>query len=314
MAFLVACMLSIGMQVTTADVRAQVARRGLRWRTLLANVVIVPAIGILLAYRFLPDPGTARAFVLLACTPGGISALQFTTKAKGAAAYAGAVACLLSALGVFLSPLILVLFLPTGDPGGAPIAGAWKGMLSVLTLPLVLGRAFCFLVLFLGAPLGIGMVVKAKAAALAPKLAKGLGLASVVLFVTMVVLLMAPRKAAMQQVGGQAAGVLLVLVLLSMLVGWLLGGPETGTRQILASATSMRNVALAMAIAATFPDAERVLPALIAFSALMVPPNLVLTIVCLVLAARRARRQSAAAPVAVNTTAEGTTSGGPRHP
>ena len=82
--FLVAAVASVGMQVTTADLRAHVARRGLRWRTLPGNVVVVPAIGIPLS-RFVSDPGTAGAFVLLACTPGGISALQFTTKSRGAA-------------------------------------------------------------------------------------------------------------------------------------------------------------------------------------------------------------------------------------
>jgi BASS family bile acid:Na+ symporter len=294
--FLAAAMASIGMQVTTADLRAQVARRGLRWRTLLANFVVVPAIGILLARCFVDDPAMARAFVLLACTPGGLSALQFTTKAKGAAAYAGGTACLLSLLAVLVSPLILALTLPVGDSAAGPMAWAWQAMLAFVSMPAVLARAFAFLTVFLVVPLVLGMVVKAKAERAAAVLAKVLGLLSVLVFVTMIMLLMAPRKEAMQQIGGQAVVLLLVLVLLSMLVGWLLGGPETATRQVLASATSMRNVALALAIAATLPDANAVMPALIAFSALMVPPSLLLMVACLIVNRRRARSEGTPAP------------------
>lgn len=270
-------MLSIGLQVTPADLRQRVVGHGLLLRTLLASFVVVPAIGILLAHFASADAGTATAYVLLACTPGGISALQFTTKAKGAAAYAGVTAALLSLLAVFLSPLLLAAAMPAEVAVVAPYARAFSFLLLSLVLPMVLGMAVC-----------------AKAPAVAPRLAKGLGLVSVVLFVVLLVLLLAPRKAAIQQIGGQAVGLLLLFVLLSMLVGWLLGGPGTGTRQVLASATSMRNVPLALAIAVrTFPDATALLPALIAFSALMLPPNLIFTLACLIHNKRQARRTAA---------------------
>lgn len=312
--FLAAAMASIGMQVTPADLRAQVARRGLRWRTLLANFVIVPAIGILLARFLVDDPALARALVLLACTPGGLSALQFTTKVKGLAAYAGGAACLLSFLSVFLSPLILAVAMPAGDSAAGPLAWSWHALLSFFAMPAVLARALAFLLVFLVVPLIAGMAVKAKADHVAAVLAKVLGLVSVLVFVTLIVMLMAVRKEAMHQIGGRAVGLLLVLVLLAMLVGWLLGGPETGTRQVLASDTSMRNVALALAIAATLPDASAVLPVLVAFSALMVPPNLLLTIACLVANRRRAHAQPPPPPTAGHGAAATPAGGGPGTP
>jgi len=310
--FLVASMASIGMQVTTAELHAQVTRRGLRWRTLLANFVIVPALGLLLAGRFVDDPATARAFALLACLPGGMGALQFTTKAKGVAAYAGGTACLLSLLSVILSPFILALTLPAGDSAGGTLAWAWRAAVTFISTPAVLGQALVFLLVFLVVPVFAGMAVRAKAGPAATKLARALGLISVLLFVALMVMLMGPRKEAIRQIGGGVVGLLMVLVLLAMLVGWLLGGPETATRQVLASATSMRNVALALALAVTFPDAESVLPVLIAFSALMVPPNLLLTVACLVANRRRERRQ----PSPPSAIAAGSTpaTGGPRAP
>lgn len=298
--FLISAMLGVGMQVTPADVFQRVLGRGLLLRTLLANFVVVPVIGILMARFLITDPGAGAAFVLLACTPGGISALQFTTKARGTAAYAGVTAALLSLLAVVLSPLILALAMPPVDAAMSPLAGACRYLLSVLGLPLVLGRALLFLLGVLVVPMLLGMAFRARSEAASAKAAKAMGLLSAVLFVTLIVALMGPRKEAIQQLSRGAVGVLMLFVGVSMAAGWLLGGPETGTRQVLASATSMRNVALAMAIAVSFPGADRVLPALIAFSALMVPPNLVFTIVCLVLDRRRRRRHGAAAPAAAS--------------
>jgi BASS family bile acid:Na+ symporter len=56
-----------------------------------------------------------------------------------------------------------------------------------------------------------------------------------------------------------------------------MGGPDTGTRRVLATGTGMRNVMVALLIAVTsFPNSDVDL-AVLAFSALMVPPNLVFT-------------------------------------
>ena len=62
--------------------------KGLLLRSLLANFVAVPIVGIVLARTLPLKPEAATALLLLACTPGGISALQFTTKIKGASFFA----------------------------------------------------------------------------------------------------------------------------------------------------------------------------------------------------------------------------------
>jgi BASS family bile acid:Na+ symporter len=75
---------------------------------------------------------------------------------------------------------------------------------------------------------------------------------------------------------------MVVFVLASMSIGWLLGGPYAETRRVLASASSMRNAALCLLIANhDFPSTD--VPAtVLAFSALMVPPNLLLTLYALI--------------------------------
>jgi len=107
-------MLSVGLQTTAGDLRAMAGSGRRLGRLLLANFVLVPAVGVLLARIFVPDPATATAILLLACTPGGPGALNYSFYIKGAATFAGGSALLLCFLAVFVSPLLLQIVL-AGD-------------------------------------------------------------------------------------------------------------------------------------------------------------------------------------------------------
>jgi len=272
--FLITAMLGVGMQATAGDLRSLLKSRGLLLRALLANFVAVPIIGLVLA-RTLPfKPEAATALLILACTPGGISALQFSTKIKGASLFAGTSAFLLTFVAVFLSPALLTLILP-GD----------------VNVVIPYGRAFLFVVIFLLLPLVAGTLVRSKAERLADKIAKLCVILSAVIFVVVVALLMGLRKEAMNVVGKEALLYMLIFILISMAVGWLMGGPAKETRPVLATVTGMRHVALSVLIALhTFSDPAVQTP-LLAFSALMVPPNTLLT-VYMVIRSRKAARAS----------------------
>jgi bile acid:Na+ symporter, BASS family len=114
LAFLVASMLSIGTQTGMSELRLLIASKGFLARTLLVNFLIVPALGVAIAGLLHLEPVVAGAIILLACTPGGLSAIQFIGKVKGNAHVAGALLCLLSFLALFVSPLLLYLVLPPG--------------------------------------------------------------------------------------------------------------------------------------------------------------------------------------------------------
>ncbi len=88
---------------------------------------------------------------------------------------------------------------------------------------------------------------------------------------------------------------MLGFILGAMAMGWLLGGPSKETRTILATASSMRNAALALMIAvSSFPGSD-VGVALIAFSALMIPPNMLFTVYHIV-QNRRSKKHGTAVP------------------
>jgi BASS family bile acid:Na+ symporter len=272
--FLITAMLSVGMQTTAGNLRSLLRSKGLLLRSLLANFVAVPIVGFVLA-RTLPfKPEAGVALLLLACTPGGISALQFTTKIRGAAVFAGSSAFLLSFLAVFLSPALLTLVLPGDISVGIPY-----------------GRALLFILVFLLLPLVAGTLVRSRRELLAEKLSKLCVIMSAVLFVVVTALIMGLRKEAMNAVGKEDLLYMLLFIIISMAVGWFMGGPAKETRPVLATVTGMRHAALCLLIALnTFPDPAVQSP-LVAFSAVMIPPNLLLT-AYMVIRSRKAARAS----------------------
>jgi BASS family bile acid:Na+ symporter len=244
-------------------------------RALLANFVVVPALGVLLTRLIPMQPTIADAVVLLACSPGGISAVQFTSKRKQVVAFAGASAFIITALSVFLSPILLFIFFPGNEPLVVPYA-----------------RAFWLVALLLLAPLALGVLVRERAEHLADQLAKPVELLGTLAFVVFVAMTLSRRQAATGALNGGVVAGMLGFIVITMIVGWTMGGPKRETRQVLASATSMRNVALCVTITTgSFPGAGIEVP-LVAFSALMIPPNMIYTIVTMALNSRARRREA----------------------
>jgi BASS family bile acid:Na+ symporter len=271
-AFLITAMLSVGLQTTPGDLRSFLRSKGFLLRTLLANFVAVPIVGILLAKTLPFTPEAATALLLLACTPGGVSALQFTSRIKGAALFAGSSSFLLAFVAVFLSPALVALVLP-GD----------------ISVVIPYGRALLFVVLFLLLPLVAGKLVRSRDEHLAEKLVKPCAIISALLFFVVLVLLMGLKKEAMSAVGKETLLYMLIFIVISMAVGWVMGGPAKETRTVLATVTAMRHVALSLFIALNaFPGPEVQTP-LLAFSVLMIPPNMLFTVYMVIRSKKAAR-------------------------
>jgi len=272
--FLFTAMLSVGMQTTAGDLGSLLRSKGFLLRSLVANFVAVPIVGIVMARTLPLKPEAATALLLLACTPGGISALHFTPKIKGASLFAGSSAFLLGFVAIFLSPALLTFVLPGDISVGIPY-----------------GRALLFVLGYLLLPLVAGILVRSRAERLAEKLSKPCLITSAVLFVAVVVLLLGLRKEAMNAIGKEALFYMLLFIVISMTVGWFMGGPAKETRPLLATVTGMRHVALCLLIALnSFPDRAVQAP-LLAFSALMVPPSTLLA-AFMAIRSRKAERGS----------------------
>lgn len=228
-----------GLQVDREQLIAIVKNVWLLVRALLANVVIVPIIGVILVKLFqLPGP-IATGFLLMAIAPGVPLVLSGVRKRGGSLGFAIELAAVLPLVSFVTVPLTARLVLP-----------------RVANAHLSLGHFFVTLVLFQLLPLLIGIVVGGQLPAAAPRLAR---ISRIVFFLTVIALLIALFPKVISSVGAvygsRGMMAILCICILAMVTGWLLGGPARETRRILGIATTLRNIGLASLIAtANFPD------------------------------------------------------------
>jgi BASS family bile acid:Na+ symporter len=276
--FLISTMLAIGLTVTWPEILTTLRDRRLMGRVLLANLFLVPLLGYLLILAFPLSSGPKLAFALLALAPGGLKAIQFTDKVKGNLAFAGAAFFILSLLSIVLTPLLAKILLP---------------LETGLELPFL--KIILFVLLCLLFPLLVGFEIRGRSGKVTDVLARIVLIVSNISFVATVLVTASVNRQAMGRIGVNALLALLLLVVLSMVIGWWLGGPERENRRVLAIATSMRNAGLCLIISMrAFPESDADVT-VIAFMGLMVTPNMLFTVYHTI---RERRRQKRAFPPA----------------
>ena len=259
--FLLSTMISIGLEVTLKEIMLAASNKRLFIRALFANFILVPLLGLGIA-RILPMPTNIETgFLLLAAAPGALFAINFTRKTQDSVPFAAALLFSLTVLSLVVTPFLAQLLLNVDQP-----------------VTLHYDRAVQVLFLYVLVPLLAGLGLNRWANPMALRLRKPLSACAGVSFVLVTVLTMGLKSAATKQIGMNGLLAMLLLIAASMVIGWMLGGPDRGTRRVLTVNTSMRNVALALAIASrSFPGAD-VDVGVLAFSALMLPPNVLFTI------------------------------------
>ena len=269
-AFLIIMMFAIGLQVELRTMVSDVRKYRLMAKALLANLVLAPLLGIALVYLFRLKGEIAAGFLLLALAPGAPFAINFTSKAQGAVSFAASLLFVLVVVALIFTPLIANLLLPAQTHVSLPY-----------------GRAIWGIVLLLIIPFAVGLAVRNEAERLAGVLCGPATVLALILFVGFMVLSASAGKQARSAIGGHTVLAMLAFIVAAMLIGWLLGGPEHGNRQVMAVGTSMRNVAVALPLVQSLgSEAARLV--VIAFFSLMVPCNLLLTVYEAVMQKRRA--------------------------
>jgi len=271
--FLVSAMLSIGLTVSGSEILGIMRDRRLMGRLLLANFFLVPLLGYLLILIFTLSPGTKLALALLALAPGGLRAIQFTDKVKGNLAFAAAAFFVLSLLSIVFTPILVKVLLP---------------LQIGMNLPFL--RVILFVLVCLLIPLAVGFIIRGRSEKGAAAMGRVMLIVSNISFVATTLVTAATNKEAMRSLGGQDVLALLLLVVLSMVIGWWLGGPERGNRRVLAIATSMRNAGLCLLISMrAFPESGADVT-VIAFMGLMVTSNVLVTVYQVIRERRRRQK------------------------
>ena len=256
--FVAIVMFSIGLRVSTGDLYSILRARGLLTRTLVANCILIPAIGFLLIRVFPLTRDASIGIMLLAAIPGTPISLQFTRLAKTRLAFAAAVIFVLSLVSVAMTPVIIETMPQTMRHSDRPVS-------SLLAI----------LVLYIALPLCAGVWVTRRIPNIGPRLVLPLGVLASALFLFIMWETRLMRREALNTMRGNGTVLAMVLLLLSsMLIGWLIGGPDRDTRRILATSTGMRSVIVVWYIARyCFPGTQVYMIPLI-YVSLMVPANL----------------------------------------
>jgi BASS family bile acid:Na+ symporter len=228
--FLVAFMLSLGLETPLADLKAVLRRPGrLLWAVVVA-VVLVPLATVLPVLSMELSRPLVVAVVLLAVAPGAPFVPLAARVSHGSVAFATALRITLGAVTVVTAPLSARYFL------GSATQTEIDATRSIVTL-------LAFQVL----PLAIGLFVRRRsenAAASADRIAKAVYL---VALAVLLALLVAPRLSALESLGFRGLGVTLFAAVATWMIGWL-GGYDASSRRTAMIVCGAPNVGLALAI------------------------------------------------------------------
>ncbi len=258
--FVVLVMLSIGLRVRGGELLEILRNRSLFTKTLLANCVLIPSLGFLLVNIFPLTPDASVGILLLAAIPGTPIALQFTRTSKTRLAFAAAMTFALSLVSIAITPLAVEVMPKTAHRSQQPILNL---ALSIM--------------LYIAAPLCAGLWLARRAPKTGPRLVLPLEILATIVFLFLMWETRLARREALRAIAGRGTILAMFLLLLvSLLIGWFIGGPDGESRRVLATCTSMRSVVVVLYVARyCFPGTDvYMIP--IVYLSLMVPANLLL--------------------------------------
>ena len=256
-------MFSIGLRTSGREFLNVVRDRALLGRTLLANCIVIPALGVLLVHSFPLKPDATIGILLLAAIPGTPIALQFTRMAKTRLAFAAAMTFVLSLVSIAMTPLAIEAMPQITQRNERPV------LILIATVAL-----------YIALPLWAGLWMARGLPRVASRLVVPLSLIATAAFLFLMWKTRLMRRQSFDAIrGGGAVLAMFLLLLLSMLIGWLIGGPDRETRRILATSTGMRSVIVVLYMAKYCFPSSNVFMVPIVYLSLMVPTNLLFHLV-----------------------------------
>jgi bile acid:Na+ symporter, BASS family len=230
---IVSVMLGAGLQVDRQDLVETLHRYGLLGRAFLANFVLVPLFAILLVRFFHVESGVAIGIVLMSMAPGVPFLANSAGRAGGGSlSFALTITFCFAALSVVTIPLtiaIIAAIIPTAPVPKVPI-----------------GQFLTTLVVFQLVPLVLGALIGPRLATpTADKTVKILHVVFVGAALVLVALIFPRLVSSVASVYGFGRLLIIAAIgIFSLLIGWLLGGPDREYRRTLSIATLLRNIGL----------------------------------------------------------------------
>jgi BASS family bile acid:Na+ symporter len=190
------------------------------------------AVGLLVWFD--ANPMVAAGFLILAVCPGAPFGPPFAGIARANVPVAVGLMVILAGSSAVISPLLLQLLLPWISGGEAPRIDL-PGMLGALLITQLL-------------PLLAGLLVRHLRPQFADRLLDPLELVSKILNLGVAGLILATQFSMLLDIRVRGFVGMLILLVASLVIGWLAGGAEREIRRTMALTTALRNVGVGLVI------------------------------------------------------------------
>ncbi len=239
--FVITSMLAMGLSLTIKQIVEPLRNARLVILALVANFVLVPILAYLIVLVIPLEQGLATGLIIMSTAAGAPFLPKLAQAAKGNMAFAVGLMVLLMVVTIIYMPIVLPLLLS-----------------GVEVNPWDIAQSLIFMMLI---PLAIGLLIKARyestAESLQPLMSQTSTVALVLLMVTGLVL---NFSSIVGVIGTGAILAILIFLVVALILGYLLGGPEGNTRSVLGLGTAQRNLSAALVVAAqNFSDDPNVL-------------------------------------------------------
>lgn len=264
LSFVVSSIFGVGLVLSMSQIVDSLRSRRLVISALVANFVVVPTLSYLITKLVPLDKSFAMGVLLLGTGAGAPFLPKLAEFARGNRAFSVGLMVLLMTSTIVYMPVVLPLLIPAARVSSWSVA---KPLVTVMFPALALG-----------------LLVRGFNETLAKRWELYLRRASTFALVVAVVLALGANYEELQRTidfNAIAAGVLLILA--SLACGFVLGGPTSDLRNVLAFGTAQRDISAALLVAVeTFSDSRMVI-----FLILMVLLGILLEItIALILGAR----------------------------
>ena len=229
---------AMGFSLTVQQILVSLRNTKLVIFSIVANFIFVPLLSLAILLIFPLSEGLSIGLFLLGTSAGDPFIPKLAQVAKGDIAFAVGLMVLLMVVTIIYVPIVLPLLLSGVTVNPWDIA---KSLILLMLLPLVIA-------LFIRAR------YKEVANGLLPLMTQATNLSLLVLFVAFFVVYFSDL---VNVIGTTAVMVAVVFVLVSFVIGYVLGGSSRPIRRVLALGTAQRNLSAALAIATlnfTDPD------------------------------------------------------------
>ena len=231
---LIEMMVLVGLRVTFTELGQTARNWRLVARAAMANYLLFPGVTIALLLLFDVGPMVAAGFLVLAVCPGAPYGPPFAAIARANVPVAVGLMAILAGTSTIVSPALLHVLLPWVSGGEAPHIDAIAMLGALLATQLL--------------PLLLGLMVRHRRPQLAHRLLAPLELVSKALNLGVAGLILSTQFRMLADISLWGFAGMLILLVASLVIGWLAGGPGRDNRRTMALTTSLRNVGLGLVI------------------------------------------------------------------